>query len=338
MRSRARGTALTDRLLAGVTGLLSATPVAAFLGLVAFLGVNSWPVIRVMGWSFFTDEVWNQGNLYAAHPVLVHGVRVMPGASFGAEVFLLGTAVTAGLAIILATPVAVLAAAAAAFSLPRRLARPVAALVETLAGVPSVVYGLFGLAVVGPFIVNNLGPFLDRVLPPLPFVTGPVETPTNLLTAALTLTLMILPIIVAMSRAAMEQVPLEQIEGARALGMTEWEVFRWVVLPVSGSAIVGAIILGLSRALGETMAVLMVSGDALNVLPSNWYAAVSTMAATIASQLDSAFQDPTGMAVKALGLLGLVLMLVTLGTTVTARALVRRAGRSLAPRRAVTPS
>jgi phosphate transport system permease protein len=318
-----------DGWFMGVTGLLSLAPVAVVLGMLGFLAITGVPVLRLMGFRFFTGAVWNLGNLYAPHPVWVHGVRVMPGAEFGTRVFLVGTALTSLLALGLAAPTGLLAAAAVAFSLPASVRRPIAALVETLAGVPSVVYGLFGLMTVGPFVFQTLGPFLNRILTPLPFVSGPVNTPTNLLTAVIILTLMVMPIVTATGRAAIEQVPQEWLDGARALGWTEWEVFHEVVWPTTRTALVGAVMLGLGRALGETMAVLMVSGNALNVLPANWYSAVSTMAATIAAQLDSAFTDPTGMAVKALGLLGLTLMLLTLAANLVARGLVRRGTRRI---------
>jgi phosphate transport system permease protein len=314
----------SDFWAAGVTGLLSVAPLAVVAGLLADLAVTGYPVLRYMGIRFLTSPVWNLGNLYAAHPVVVHGVRVMPGAAFGAEVFWVGTLLTAGFALALAAPAGVLVAAATALLLPPSLRATVAAMVETLAGVPSVVYGLFGLMTIGPFVLDTLGPALNRVLSPLPFVSGPVNTPTNLLTAVLVLTLMVLPLITATARAAFERVPTDWLDAGRALGWTDWEIFRAVVWPATRSAVVGAVMLGLGRALGETMAVLMVSGNALNVLPADWYSAVATMAATIAGQLDSAFTDPTGMAVRALGLLGLVLLLVTLAASLLARWLVRR--------------
>jgi phosphate transport system permease protein len=323
-------TSFGDRLLYGVTGLLSLAPVAVVGGMLGFLVLTSLPVWQYMGLRFLTDSTWNLGNLYAPHPVVLHGVRVMPGAVFGAKVFLVGTGLTSFLALVLATPAAILAAAASSLTLPWRIRGMVAALVETLSGIPSVVYGLFGLMVVGPVIFHSVGPWLNRFLSPLPFVSGPVNTATNLLTAVVILTLMIVPIITATARAAMEQVPVEWTEGARALGWTDWESFRWVILPYAKGAMVGAMLLGLGRALGETMAVLMVSGNALNVLPTDWYSAVSTMAATIAGQLDSAFTDPSGMAVRALGTLGLTLMLITLAANLVARRLVAGGGASAA--------
>ena len=322
MGRRSRG----DRLMHGATAFLAAAPAVVALGLAGFLLAAALPAIRYMGWSFFSGTTWSLGNLYAQHAVVVHGVHVEPGAQFGACVFIVGTAVTAFLALVFATPPAVAAAAASALTLPPRWRRPAAAMVETLAGIPSVVYGLVGLMTLGPFVFGSLGPWLDRWLSPLPFISGAVNTPTNLLTAVLVLTVMILPIIAATVRAFMERIPSGLLEAGRALGWTDWEIFRLIVLPYAAPAVLGGMLLGLGRALGETMAVLMVSGNALNVLPSNWYSAVGTLAATIAGQLDAAFQDPTGMAVSALGLLGLLLMAMTLATNLLARVLVNRWG------------
>lgn len=317
---------LGDRAFGGVLGLLSLTPVAVVVGLGVYLVVAALPVFRMMGTGFWTKTAWTLGNLYANGPILVHQVAVMPGASFGGRVFVVGTVLTSVFALALAAPLAVMAAAAGAFWLPRSWRAPVSVLTDLMAGIPSVLYGLWGLTAVGPFVAHWLGPMLNRVLTPIPFVSGPVNGPENLLTATLVLAIMIVPIIAGTARAVMERVPAVWVDGARALGWTDAEVFRYVIWPFSRTAVVGAVILGWGRAVGETMAVLMVSGNADNVLPGDWYSAVATMAATIAAQLDSAMTDPTGMAVRALGALGLVLFLVTVGANLLARWLVRRAG------------
>jgi phosphate transport system permease protein len=251
----------------------------------------------------------------------------MPGAQFGAAAFFLGTGLTSFMALLLATPLAFFLAAAASFTLPFPVNNALAAVVETMAGIPSVVFGLFGFTVLGPIIVHRVGPWLNHWLSPIPFISGPVVSETNLFVATVVLTLMLLPIIAVTTRAAMEQVPWEMVASARALGWTESEVFWRVVWPYSRHALLGGMILGLGRAFGETMAVLMVSGNALNVLPADIYSGVSTMAATIAGQLDSALTDPTHMAVHALGTLGLVLMAITVAVNLIARLwIVPRAG------------
>ncbi|MCL8209337.1 MAG: phosphate ABC transporter permease subunit PstC [Actinomycetia bacterium] len=319
----ARGTLLGERLFRGAMGLLSLAPYAVVAIVAADLVVSSAPVWHLMGVRFLEARTWSLGNQYG-QPVRVHGELLMPGASFGAAVPIVGTLLTSALALVLATPMALLVATGTAFVLgpgPRRILGMV---VEMMAGIPSVLYGLWGFVVLGPYIARSLGPWLDRVLPPWPFVTGPVSGPTNLLTAGVVLALMVIPIIASTARAVMERVPDGWLDNARALGWTDAEVFRHLVWPYARPAVVGAVILGLGRALGETMAVLMVSGNAMNVLPRNWYSPVATMAATIAGQLDAALQDPTQMAVRALGALGLVLLVISIGTNFVARLLVAR--------------
>lgn len=316
---------IVDNVVRGGLGILSLAPLLIVCVLAGYLSWSAWPVFRYMGWHFFTDPLWSLGNLYAAHPVTVHGVQVMPGASFGALVFIVGTVLTAGLALIIAVPVALGVAAGSAFFIHGRIRPWAAGLVEMMAGIPSVLYGLWGLTEVAPFVSHRLGPILNRLLSPLPFVSGPIASQTNLFVAVIVITLMIVPIMAATMRTVMEQIPPELIASGLALGWTEGETFWHVVWPFARPAVIGGSILGLGRALGETMAVLMVSGDALNILPHNLYSAISTMAATIAGQLDSALTDPTQMGVHALGALGFVLFLITIIVNVLARGIVRRA-------------
>lgn len=316
-----------DRSVGAGLGLLSLAPLIIVVGLAAYLIWSAAPVIRLMGWHFFTGIEWTLGNLYAPKPTVVHGIHVMPGASFGALVFIVGTALTSFLALVFAIPVAFFVAAGSGYFVHGRVRFLMAGLVEMMAGIPSVIYGLWGLMVVAPAVAHHIGPFLDAVLRAVPFFTGPVESETNLFVAVIVITLMIIPIIAATIRAVMERVPRELIESGLALGWTESETFWRVVWPYARSAVVGGAILGLGRALGETMAVLMVSGDALNVLPQNIYSAISTMAATIAGQLDAALTDPTKIAIHALGALGLVLFALTFLVNIIARVIVNRSSR-----------
>lgn len=311
-------------------GLLSLAPLVIVAGLAGYLIWAAVPVLKYMGWHFFSAIEWTMGNLYAPNLVTVHGVKVMPGASFGALVFVVGTALTSFLALIIAVPVAFFVAAGSGYFVHGRVRMVMAGLVETMAGIPSVIYGLWGLVVVAPAVSHDIGPFLNGVLAPIPFLSGPIESQTNLLVAVIVITLMIVPIIAATIRAVMERIPRELIESGLALGWTEGETFWRVVWPYVRSAVVGGAILGLGRALGETMAVLMVSGDALNVLPQNIYSTISTMAATIAGQLDGALTDPTKMSVHALGALGLVLFAITIVVNILARLIVNRAALGIA--------
>ncbi len=322
-----------DRVVGALLGMGALAPLVVVVGLLSYLVESSWPVWRMMGWHFFTGQLWNLGNLYAARPAIVHGVPVMPGASFGALVFILGTALTSFMALALAVPLGFFVAAASGYFVHGRWRVVMAGLVEMMAGIPSVIFGLWGLMVVAPAWAHHVGPLLNRVLHHLPFFTGPVQSETNLTVAVVVITLMIVPIIAATIRAVMERVPRELVESGLALGWTEAETFWRLVWPYARSAVIGGAILGLGRALGETMAVLMVSGDALNVLPRNIYSSISTMAATIAGQLDAALTDPTKMAIHALGALGLVLFAATFVVNILARVIVNR---STAQLRAVT--
>lgn len=313
-----------DKGFRGVLGVFSLAPLLVFVALLVYLIQSSSPAFHLMGWHFFTEIRWTLGNLYATHAVTSHGQQIMPGAIFGAKVFIVGTVLTSFIALILATPLAFFVAACSAFLLPARLRVPVSALIEMMAGIPSVIFGLWGITELAPYVVHKLGPVLNHIFSPLPFVSGPIQSETNLLAASIVLMLMIMPIIAATSRAVMERTPKSWLEAGRALGWTESELFWRVTWPYTRSSLVGAMILGMGRALGETMAVLMVSGNALNILPQDWYSSVSTMAATIAAQLDSAFTDPTKMAVHALGAIGLVLFVITIFVNLLARAMVPR--------------
>lgn len=324
----ARGKPLVERLFTGATGLLSLAPYAVVATIAVDLAISSAPVWHLMGFRLMTERTWSLGNQYG-HPVRVDGQVIMPGASFGAAVPIVGTVLTSALALFLATPVGLLLATGTAFLFGPAVRRVLAVVVETMAGIPSVLYGLWGFMVLGPFIARSLGPWLNRVLPPWPFVTGPISGPTNLLTAGVVLALMVIPVVASTARAVMERVPVAWLESGRALGWTEAELFRHVVWPFARPAIAGAVILGLGRALGETMAVLMVSGNAINVFPRDWYSPVATMAATIAGQLDSALQDPTQMAVRALGALGLVLLAISVAANLAARILVAQRGAAV---------
>jgi phosphate transport system permease protein len=304
------------------SGLMAAAVPAVLLAMTVFLLRDGLPALRFMGWAFFTGTQWNPGNQYGGAYVTHGGATAMAGASFGILPYILGTLATSALALLLAIPLGVGSALFLAEWCPPGLRTFLSALVELLAGVPSVVYGLWGLAVVVPFVANHLAPWLASHLAFVPFLAGPVGTGMGLLSTGLVLAIMVLPLIAATSRDAMLATPRQLREGAVALGLTRWEAVRSVVLRHARGAIVGASILALGRALGETMAVLMLSGGAMNVLPQNLYGPVNTMAALVASQLDGAFTDPTGMAVHALAAVALTLFAISLVVNALARLLV----------------
>ncbi|HUZ62498.1 MAG TPA: phosphate ABC transporter permease subunit PstC [Acetobacteraceae bacterium] len=308
--------------LLGLTCLIPAALGAVLL----FLALFSWPAIRFNGIGFLLSETWSLGNLYA-DPVKQGGMLVPIGASYGILVFLVGTLATSAIALLIAVPVSLGVAMFLAEGVSPRLRGGLALIVEMLAVVPSVVYGLWGVTVLVPLVAHVLAPALSDAIGFIPFFRVTSGSGFGLFAAALVLTLMVVPIITTTVLDALTRVPREAKEAAYALGTTRFEMVRKAMLPMVRPSIVGAVILGLGRALGETMAVLMVSGGALNYLPGTINSPVSTMASFIVSQLDSAEQDPTGMAVRSLAEIALVLFIITVVVNVIARLMVRGVGK-----------
>jgi phosphate transport system permease protein len=238
---------------------------------------------------------------------------------FGALPFIQGTLVTSFVALLMAVPIGVGTAIFLAELAPRWIAGPVGTLVELLAAVPSVVYGLWGLFVFIPVVVKPLGISLNASLGFLPIFEGPVFGPSRL-AAAMILAIMILPTITAISRDVLRAVPNAQREAAQALGATRWETVWQVLIPYGKSGIFGAIILGLGRALGETMAVTMVIGNNLDLSASLLHPGY-TMASIIANEFTEATFD---LYLQALIEIGLVLFVMTLLINVVAQALIWR--------------
>ena len=318
----------SDRLYKVGAGLLAGAVPLVLAAILVFILIDAMPAIRYMGGQFWTGTQWNLGNQYATTTTSQNGIQAAAGASFGILPYILGTLATSAVALVIAVPLGVGAALFLSEWAPSRMRNILSSLVELLAGVPSVVYGLWGLAVVVPAIGGGFGPWLSHLLGFVPFLAGPVGTGMGLLSAGVVLAVMVLPLIAATSRDAMLQTPRSLREGAVALGLTRWEAITAVVLRHARPAIIGAAILALGRALGETMAVLMVSGGAINLLPTNLYGPVNTMAAVIASQLDSAFTDATHMSLHALAAVALTLFVVALIVNGLARLIVRQEVRS----------
>ncbi len=309
---------------AGSVGAL--IPLGALLFVLTTLLIEALPAVRVNGLHFFTASEWNPGNLYG-DTVVTDGVPHPVGAYYGALPLIVGTLASSVIALIIAVPVSVGAALAIVERLPQRLASVVGMVLELLAGVPSVVVGLWGALTLGPFIAHHAAPLIARNAPDVPlldYFRGDPGSGEGMLVSGLVLAVMVIPIIASTARDLIRQVPSLPREGATALGMSDWECARRITLPWVSSGIIGAVVLGLGRALGETMAVAMVSGAALGAMPTNIYSTMTTIAATIVSQLDSALTDSTDFAVKTLAEAGLLLMVITLLTNVAARALVRR--------------
>jgi phosphate transport system permease protein len=308
------------RFKTGLAVAAGALPASLVL-IVLFLTVYAWPAILFNGFQFVTSNTWNLGNLYS-DPVMMNGTEIPPGAHYGILFLIVGTLLSTIIALLIAVPVGVGAAVFLAEAVPGRLRLALSFFVELLAAVPSVVFGLWGYVVVIPFLGHYLFPFMISVLGFIPFFGGPPGSGYGLLTSGVVLSLMIVPLIVATLRDALVSQPAAAREAVTALGATKFEVVWKVLLPSQSRVLIGASILALGRALGETMAVLMVSGNALNYLPGNIYTPISTMAAFIVSQLDSALQDPTDMAVKSLAEIALILSLISLIINFLARILL----------------
>ena len=258
-------------------------------GLVYELWVNSQLSRAKFGWSFFWTQSWDP----------VFGV-------FGAAPFIYGTLVTAVVSLVIAVPLGLAAAIFLAELAPRRLSDSIAFLIDLLAAVPSVIYGLLGIFVVVPLMRTTIGPFLKSTLGFLPFFRGP-NYGVGFLTAGIVLAIMVVPFIISVSREVLLTVPREQREAALGLGATRWEATWKVVVPWARTGIMGSIFLALARALGETMAVTMVIGNDPKIAAS-LFAPGYTIAAVIANE----FTEATGnLYLSALIELGLVLFLMT---------------------------
>jgi phosphate transport system permease protein len=316
------------------TGRIVALLPAMALGFILVtLIVEAIPAIKFNGWSFFTRSVWSEGSFYQP-TVTTNGVTHPQGAAYGAVPEIIGTVLTSIIALVIAVPTAIGAALVIVERLPRRVASVVGVFLELLAGIPSVVIGLWGALTFGPFIAHDIAPYVARNMPDVPvlrYFRGDTGNGQGLLVSGMILAVMVIPIVAATTRDLIRQVPILPREGAVALGMSDFETARRVTLPWVGGGIVGAVVLGLGRALGETMAVAMTCGLALGAIPSNIYAAMTTIAATIVQTVETALQDSTGLAIRTLAELGLILMIITLVTNVLARVLVRRVSGTALP-------
>jgi len=271
-------------ILYGVSGLFALICVVFLISVI----VSSVPAWRHSGLSILYGRTWSQAT-----------------DSFGALPIIAGTLLTTAIALVLAIPIGIGSALAIVHVLPGRARIFASSLVELLAAVPSVVYGLWGLLVLAPWFEKTVEPDLaDITNGHWPF--NPPFEGVGVLLAGCVLFVMILPIIAALSRDAIAVVPRDQFEGALSLGATKWQVLRKVVLPAARTGIVGAVTLGTARALGETVAVAMVIG--LNPLfPPSLFSTAATLASTIAVQ----FQDATPLQVASLGALAVILMAMT---------------------------
>ncbi len=278
---------------------------AALSGIVVSLAIGGWPALSKFGLSFFTSTSWN--------PVTD---------VYGAAGPIVGTLVSSILALIMALPIAIGIAVFLTQFAPRVLSQPVSIAVELLAGIPSIVYGMWGLFVFAPF-------FAEKVQLPIMLATAAhpnsiwakifygVPNGANIFTASLILAIMILPYMSAVFRELFRSVPPQVREAAFGVGATPYEVVTSVLLPYVQKGMVGVIMLGFGRALGETMAVTFIIGNSHN-FPKSLFDSGSTLASTIANE----FNEASGMHTSALMALGLVLFLITFAVLAVARALL----------------
>jgi phosphate transport system permease protein len=288
-----------DAIFRIVMFLVALLMVAIVLAMVVALASDSMLSIRQFGFEFLTARRWDP----------IKG-------EFGALPFVYGTVMSSVIALVISIPFSLGIAIFLVEQAPQYIARPVGFLVELLAAIPSVVYGLWGIFVLAPFLREYVQPLLQSTLGWLPLFQGSV-TGIGLLTGGIILAIMVTPIISAVVRDVLAAVPGSQREAALALGATKWEMIR-VVLVNGAPGIAGAIILGLGRALGETMAVTMVIGNRAQISPS-----LFDPAYTIASAIANEFTEATGdLYVSALVELGLILFLVTFIVNGIARLLV----------------
>jgi phosphate transport system permease protein len=285
---------------------------AIFAGVMASLIIGAWPAMRQFGWGFITSEAWN--------PVTE---------KFGALASIYGTVVTSVLAMFVAVPVGIGIAIFLTEICPRPLRRPIGIAIELLAGIPSIIYGIWGLFIFAPWFQEHVQTAMVDALADIPYLRDVFAGPPygiGIFTAALILSIMVLPFISAVTRDVFETVPSVLKEAAYGLGCTTWEVMWRVVLPFARSGVVGGAMLALGRALGETMAVTFVIGNAHHIKGSI-FAPGTTISATIANEFTEAVGD---LYLSSLIEMGLILFFITFIVLASAqlmlRALEARAG------------
>ncbi len=303
-------------------------PVAALAFCVAVLAVKAEPAIRVNGWGIFTHSAYKIGSAYAP-TIHTDGVPHPQGSDYGVLALIVGTLQSSLIALVVALPISIGCAFALTERLPRWISRPLGFTIELLAGIPSVVLGLWGILTFGPIMARDVYPLIANHMPDVPVLSwfrGNVGQGEGLLTGGLVLSLMIIPIITATTADLFRQVPPLPKEGGEALGMTDWEVAGRVTIPWVRSGIIGATTLGLGRALGETIVLAMTTG-AINRIAPNVYGTMSTFAAEIVTQLSGSLTDGTGFAVATLAEMALMLAVISVVVNLIARWIVYRTSR-----------
>jgi phosphate transport system permease protein len=316
-RSRARALPALARLRRADIAFRHLTRAAAVLVLLILGGVivalvdGAWPALRTFGFDFLVGERWN--------PVTER---------FGALAPIYGTLVTSCIAMLIAVPFGLLIALFLTELCPMWLRRPIGIAIELLAGIPSIIYGIWGLFVLAPFLQRTLQPALINLFGDVPVLSSLFAGPPygiGMLTAGLILAIMVLPFVTSISRDVFEAVPSVLKEAAYGVGCTTWEVVRYIVLPYARVGVIGGVMLALGRALGETMAVTFVIGNAHRVSAS-LLAPGTTISATIANEFTEAVGD---LYTSALIALGLILFVITFIVLAAARYMLMRIERRI---------
>ncbi|TSA22960.1 MAG: phosphate ABC transporter permease subunit PstC [Betaproteobacteria bacterium] len=282
-----------DRFFHGLTQFFALTVLLALVGILISLGIEAAPALQAFGAPFLWSNVWN-----------------VPESQFGALISVYGTLMTSTIALLIAVPVSFGIALFLTETCPLWLRRPLGTAVELLAGIPSIVYGIWGLFVFAPLFAEYVQPSLQAAFGDIPVLGGLFAgTPMGIgiLTAGLVLSLMVIPFVASVMRDVFETVPPVLKESAYGVGCTQWEVVTRIVLPYTRVGVVGGIMLGLGRALGETMAVTFVIGNA-NRIAGSLFAPGNSIASSLANEFGEA--EP-GLHLASLFALGLVLFVIT---------------------------
>jgi phosphate transport system permease protein len=312
-RARAlAGIALADRIFFHVTRSAAVVVLVILGGVIVSLIHGSLPALKAFGPGFLTSQAWN--------PVTDN---------FGALPAIYGTIVTSVIAMLIAVPVGLGIATFLTELCPHALRRPIGIAVELLAGIPSIIYGIWGLFVFAPFVQTHVQPGLISLFSDVPVLSALFAGPPygiGLMTAGFILAIMVLPFIASISRDVFETVPPVLKEAATGIGCTTWEMMRHVVLPYTRVGVIGGVMLALGRALGETMAVTFVIGNAHKISPS-LLAPGTTISATIANEFTEAVGD---VYTSSLIALGLILFALTFVVLAIARYMLMRIERNAA--------
>ena len=307
---RLKGGSPTYDKIFKIAAAIAASYILAVIVLIVFqLSTGSYQIWAQEGMSFLTGSDWN---------------AVEGSESYGAAPYIMGTFVTAGLAMLIGVPISIGIAMFLSELAPRTLRSGLSFVIEILASVPSVIYGLWGMFVFRDYLRNWIEAPLNNALGSNVFLFSGTPFGLDIFTASMVLAIMIIPTIASISREIMIAVPNSQREAAYMLGATKWEVFKMAVIPYSKSGLVGASILGLGRAVGETMAVTMLIGNATGpqAFPTSLFGPGQTMSSIIANEFAEASQGSLHMA--ALIGVGLILFAVAISINIVAKILVSK--------------